>query len=366
MLSRRLSSITIFVSVFALRSAAAVVKRQQHNDAPTPGGDPWNGWSSLPDVTDATLYPTWSLGGDDDATIPLYLSADEDKPSITRAIIGLHGAWRDCWSNWNSVNNALYNLVDQNSTVDRTTISIMNPCFMAEKDVDAGAVSEGQLIWNDTTWISGHTNIGPDSLVDTVSSYDVVDRLVKHYQDTDAYPKLKTIVVMGHSAGAQQTQRYAAMRVSTKGDDSIHYWVANPGSFLWLSEDRPVPDDSCEGVDSYKYGLTDNFPAYSLADATELGRDGIVDRYFGRTVNYASGLEDNGAGDTRCQAITQGSTHLERGQNFEASIKDLNDGSLPSTQTVDYIEGVSHDGDGMMTSAQGMEKVRRPTFSACG
>jgi hypothetical protein len=85
-------------------------------------------------------------------------------------------------------------------------------------------------------------------------------------------------------------QRYAALRVPTADDENIHYWIANPGSILWLVEDRPVPNDSCEGVDEYKYGLSGSFPAYALGNANEIGREGIVERYRGRNMHYAWGL----------------------------------------------------------------------------
>ena len=124
---------------------------------------------------------------------------------------------------------------------------------------------------------------------------------------------------------------------------------------MWLTPDRPVPNAACEGVDSYKYGLNDTFPAYALADANDLGRDGLVQRYLPRKVHYAFGLNDNGAGDTRCQAKTQGATHLQRGRNFMSMLDGL--GGLPAGSTVDYIPGVSHSGDGMVNSALGLEKV---------
>jgi hypothetical protein len=65
--------------------------------------------------------------------------------------------------------------------------------------------------------------------------------------------------------------------------------IGNPGSLLWLTTDRPHPDETCAGVDSYKYGLTDKIIGYALGDASRLGRDELVQRYFGRKVHYAWG-----------------------------------------------------------------------------
>jgi len=50
-----------------------------------------------------------------------------------------------------------------------------------------------------------------------------------------------------------------------------------------------------------------------------------------------------------------GTTHLERGQNFEKMLNGM--GGIPATQTIDYVEGVSHNSTGMFLSDQGLDKV---------
>lgn len=104
-------------------------------------------------------------------------------------------------------------------------------------------------------------------------------------------------------------QRYLALRKTTDDDDRLHFWIgelqkramwmtlliiidvlANPGSLVWLTSDRPHPDDTCSGVDTFKYGLADGFPAYDTTDAKNLGRDGLASRYRDRNAHYAWGL----------------------------------------------------------------------------
>ncbi len=104
-------------------------------------------------------------------------------------------------------------------------------------------------------------------------------------------------------------QRYAILRPSTDDDDRLHFWIgdssflsavrqtelnllhtANPGSLCWLIRNRPIPNDRCEGVDAFKYGLESNFPAYASKNARTLGREGIIKRYHSQTLNYAWGL----------------------------------------------------------------------------
>ncbi|KIY70692.1 hypothetical protein CYLTODRAFT_347276 [Cylindrobasidium torrendii FP15055 ss-10] len=356
-MTRSLSFATFLLVGFQTVQAAYFTPTpRQAPDAsgPQASGSAWEGYSEIPDLDGANRYMTWPLSRN--ATIPLYQTADLDNSTVTRAVIGVSGALRDCWQGWTDLNNALDTAAAAKSSVKPSKISVMSPCFFNTLDVDAGAVVEDQLVFNGTTWSSGHSNVLPDSISD-FSAYDVLDELIAFYMDKDTFPNLEKLVIGGHSMGAQAVQRYAALRKSTKNDDRLRFWVANPGSLLWLVKDRPAEDDDCDGVDDYKYGLSAKFPAYATADFNDLGRDGIVERYFGRNVSYAWGLKDNGAGDKRCQAVTQGSTHLERGKNYVAMLEDMSNGSIPDAHTVDYVAGVSHQPSKMMNSTEGWTKV---------
>lgn len=308
-------------------------------------------------------------------------TTEGDTSAVKRAVIVPPGKLRDCWgrkfivssvyisyrsfshivilTDWNIIDGALKNYAE----VPYESVSIMAPCFLTDVDVTAGAASADNIVFGLTTWVSGQKNTQP-STVET-SAYEVVDELINYYLDKTKFPALEAIVFAGHSAGSQMTQRYAALKKTGEDEDKIHYYVANPGSFVWLTEDRPASTDACEGFDSYKYGLADKFPAYAAGDASSLGRDGLIERYMGRKIHYAFGLADNGPGDTRCQAVSQGASHLERGQNFMTMLDGL--GGLGSTSTVDYIEGVSHDGGAMFNSPEGLDKVRFSfsTLSPC-
>ncbi|KIY70665.1 hypothetical protein CYLTODRAFT_419621 [Cylindrobasidium torrendii FP15055 ss-10] len=331
--------------------------RAQYNEDPTVAGDPDNGWQEIPQVTDATIVTNWVVDEKQNASIPVYITANQDPANVQRAVIALAGKTRDCWYYFNAVNNALYNAAEQNpDTVSRDTQSIMSPCFFSEVDVTAGAVSQGQTVWSKSGWIDGEYNKAPDS-VSKLSSFAALDSLIDSYMDKNTFPNLKVVVIAGHSAGAQMAQRYLALRNTKDNDDRLHYWIGNPGSFLWLTKHRPKANSTCEDVDEYKYGLGGSFPGYATALAKSSGRDGIVDQYMGRYAHYAFGLNDDGPGDTRCQAVTQGATHLERGSYFEALLKSLNGGELPSKTTFDYITNVSHDNIAMMNSGPGIDKL---------
>ncbi|KAK0209461.1 hypothetical protein IW262DRAFT_1416835 [Armillaria fumosa] len=342
----------------ALSSLIGITLAQQQNPEPIVQGSTDDGWQSFPDVKDATAYPQWMVDDDIGAYLPVYQTSGLNTSEVTRAIIVIHGKERACWSDWNSLNNALYKASYTDPTITRKQISILGPCFFSEADLDAGAAQDGQLLYGATTWIDGHHNVAPDS-VDDYSSFDVLDALVAYYMDKTIYPNLKVLVVGGHSAGGQTTQRYATLRKSTQTDDHLQFWIANPASLCWLTQDRPVPDDTCSDYDAFKYGLDSNFPTYASSDADALGRDGLIDRYHSRVLSYAWGLNDHESGDTRCEAETQGSSHVERGQNFVAMLEDM--GGIPKLSTIDWVPGISHDTAGMMASDAGIDKLFRYT-----
>ncbi|KAF8888199.1 hypothetical protein CPB85DRAFT_288993 [Mucidula mucida] len=339
-------------------------RRGADNPDPSVSGSPDAGWGPLPDIPDATLHTDWVIDADKGAKIPAFQTSGLDQSAVKRAVIVLPGEPRDCWYYWNVMNNALYVANAADASLKREEISIFAPCFFTQVDVTAGAAQKDSLVFGDTTWISGQKNVGPDGVSD-LSSYDVLDDIVDYYMDRTAYPNLNVVMIAGHSAGAQMAQRYLALRKKTNNDDRLHYWIANPGSILWLTADRPHPDASCDGFDTFKYGLADGFPAYDTSDAKKLGREGLVARYRNRYAHYAWGLADDGPGDVRCQAETQGATHLERGQNFVKMLEGM-DGGMPNHTTVDWVEGASHDNAAMMNSAEGTDKLFRYFYNGNG
>ena len=69
----------------------------------------------------------------------------------------------------------------------------MSPCFLTKDDLAAGAATDEQLLFGLTTWISGQKSVAPEGV--SISSYDVVDRLVEHYLNTTTYPKLEVCLL---------------------------------------------------------------------------------------------------------------------------------------------------------------------------
>ncbi|THU81495.1 hypothetical protein K435DRAFT_809029 [Dendrothele bispora CBS 962.96] len=320
----------------------------------------------------------------------VYQSTGLDNEHITRAVVITGALARDHWSYFVMMQNLAGSLNANDSTFDPSTISIMTPCFLDQNDMDAGAGNKslGQLYWDTSGWFNGLEAIGPEWVdedsggdgdgegsggegdagdggdgnnddshgsdggdgegdgstetrkrrsrigkkkrdqVDSgalgISSFDVLDDIVDHYMDKDTYPNLEEIVFTGHSAAGQFFQRYAALRKSTDNDDKIHYIVATVPD---------TPNDTCHRLDSYKYGLDGGFMTYSEEDVANIGRAG-------------------GSGEA------QGSSHLDRGLNFIMLLESMVEG-MPSTHTVDWIDGVGHEADKMYDNPVTVDRLFR-------
>ncbi|THU86846.1 hypothetical protein K435DRAFT_867872 [Dendrothele bispora CBS 962.96] len=274
--------------------------------APWPPGNYITGWQGLSELPDAQIINDWPVSGTNNVIVIRVSSSGLDPSEVTRAIITAGGKIRDHWDYWMDV----------------------------KVDVEADSGNANTLYWDTNGWFNGHYAVGPNT-DDKIGPFDVFDSVADYYFNETLYPKIGV----------------------TRHDAKIGWIVADPASYIWLVEDRPVAVANCEGIDDYKWGLSGNMPGYSTADFDDIGRQGIVSRFLERYVHYALGTADTGSGDNACQSRTQGSSHFERGQNYIAMLKAMQDGGMPTTQTLDFIEGISHNDIGMFNSTQLRQKM---------
>lgn len=241
---------------------------------------------------------------------------------VVRALVVIHGAGRNAEGYFERALAAA-----KEAGVDRDTL-VVSPWF------------EG---WSSDAWKEGGGEL---------SSLAVMDQLVASLSDAGRWPNLRRVVLVGHSAGGQFTQRYAAFgdAPAQPWADPMTFVVMNPSSYAWLTWTRP--GRTCDGFDDYKYGLK--------ARSGYVGRlsdDEVRARFAGRRVLIALGGGDdtqNGNMDVSCAALAQGPHRLARGQAFVAATK----AALPSAAvTVIIVPGVDHDSTRMLSSP-----LLRPTL----
>ncbi|HEX2559655.1 alpha/beta fold hydrolase [Phenylobacterium sp.] len=210
--------------------------------------------------------------------------------------------------------------------------------------------ASGYAEWSSSGWKYGEN----DDTSFAVSSFTAVDTLIRKMADKTKFPNLTKVVVIGHSAGGQFVQRYAAASTAfnTSGVDVV-YIAANAGSYAYLTSHRwngsaftSTSHPTCTAFNTYRYGLT-GLPPYLSA----VGASTIVSQAPSRPVHLLNGTLDTGVDsdlDTGCEANLQGSQRLERGRRYKSYM----DAIFPGhswTQT--DVSGVGHDGEDMIRSA---------------
>ncbi|PWN42969.1 hypothetical protein IE81DRAFT_289465 [Ceraceosorus guamensis] len=303
------------------------------------------GWTGLPDVVGFQLNRTWEVVPG--ATQPFYISAGwQDRAStIKRAVITMPGKPRDSWKYSQLIRIALNVTVtnfQQYGLTNFDDVVVIGPAWLNQFDQEYGASRPTDLIFHGSQWQSGGYSRSPN-LTRSITTYDVLDAFTDWLFDQKQFPALTSVAFAGHSMGGQAVQRYALLKKTKAYDRNIHYWIGNPGSWAWLSDSRTFPTSNCSATfDEWQYGLGGNqtkVSKYARKDVIA-NRQDVVDRFKTRNVHYGLGLLDNGAGDTHCEAITQGGNHLNRGNQFVLAYE--NNGGFPSTHTVDYVPNATH------------------------
>jgi hypothetical protein len=287
-------------------------------------------------------------------TLPLRVSADwmHRLPEVTRALVLVHGAARDVDLARRVAQAALYAAGE----AGRGTLTVL-PQFLAEPDLAARTTPgdlqrSGDLLrWSVTGWTDGEAATGPAPL----SSFDALDAILARLADPETFPNLRRVVLAGHAAGAELVQRYAVAGRGTaalaRAGIAVRYVVANPSSYVWFGEERPVPTSrtGCGTFDRWSYGLVGT-PAYvERIDTLEA-------RYIARDVVYLLGEADTDAQhpllDRSCAAEAQGPTRYARGMNYLLALEQRHPSLV--RHRILSIWGVGHDAGSMFSSACGL------------
>ncbi len=240
-------------------------------------------------------------------TLTLTVSAalDVPQPDIRRAVVVIHGTDGNADAYFRTMTKAAAMAGKAAETL------VIAPRFVEQRDVN---IPQGQLVWSRSAdWRAGALSM--HDVTPRVSSFDVVDRILARLADAQAFPNLTSIVLAGHSAGAQFVQRYAVAEPEDPAlSEKMLYVVANPSSFLYLDARRPDPaqpgsfrvpaNARCE-TNRFKYGF-ERSNAYFERESPAA----MIERYRVRRVIYLAGDRDTDPQhkmlDRNCAAMAQG------------------------------------------------------------
>ncbi|RON46810.1 alpha/beta hydrolase [Pseudomonas frederiksbergensis] len=267
---------------------------------------------------------------------------------IERVLIIIHGRLRNAETYRRSAEKAAEAAGQSANTL------VIAPQFLNETDAVRHPLADTVLRWKGNDWMAGGLSTAPFA----VSSFAALDQIIERIADRRQFPDVKQIVIAGHSGGGQVVQRYALLAhdqpALTAAGVKIRYVVANPSSYAYFNEQRPVAFDHarCTGFNRWKYGMTD-MPIYA-GGQTSSQIEGV---YIKRDVTYLLGQQDTDpqhpALDKGCEAEAQGAYRLVRGHNFFDYLLRRNPQGV--NQRLVEVPGVGHNGDGMFTSPEGQK-----------
>jgi len=289
------------------------------------------------------------------AVLPLDISLDWSKPQprVTRAVILLHGKGRD-------VDGYYRGLVHSAREAGGAAAEniLIAPQFLNEDDVREHGLPQEVVRWRTGAWEAGGPAVGPAP----ISAYEVLDALLLRLADRAMFPNLKDIVLAGHCGGGQAVQRYAVVGKATEeiAAKGIHvrFVIANPSSYLYFSDERPVPHGfGCSGWNRWRYGTRDA-PAY-VKTTKKIGWEEMEAAYAKADVIYLMGEEDTDPRqkdlDVSCAGEAEGATRLERGRAYFAYLKARHPADWG--QRLWLVEGVAHSGERMVEAPCGVKAL---------
>lgn len=274
--------------------------------------------------------------------------------SVTRAIVIVHGVLRDADYYYDT------GVIAANAAHLLDDTLVIAPQFVEKSDLAGYAVNPRTLYWN-SQWPGGSDAVAPAP----ISTYDVFDALISRLSDARRFPKLREIVVAGHSAGGQIVQRYAivgkAPELDTDAGIPVRLVVSNPSSYLYFTDWRPYPPHDCSDCTAWRYGLR-GAPRYVTGTVGELEA-----RYVKRRVMYLMGAADTNPKeedlDRTCGGEAQGRYRFERAKFYIAYIGGRHpDGTA---QRYAFVKGVGHDNRRMFASECGIAAIFGGSMASC-
>ncbi len=216
-------------------------------------------------------------------------------------------------------------------------------------------ISRNNYYWTKYSWKDGKKSI---NAVPKISSYAIFDTLIIN-NVLKSYNEIQTIVIAGHSAGAQFVYRYAVLsQLPDSISQEVIYLPMNPSSVTYLGPERwnkdknrfeiPLNAPSCSDYDDWIYGLSNiSTNEYNRHITTS----SIKEVFPLRSLTIGTGTEDlEGQGEsTNCEDLYQGLHRHERANNVFNYMKTYYPGTLH--QKID-VQGVDHNRRDMINSPE--------------
>lgn len=280
----------------------------------------------------------------------------EKNSKIKQLVIYIHGARRNGLDYYEWGEKAVK---AANNTYETLFIA---PQFTSEKDLQDHNHDASHVFWTNNNWRIGDESVSSKKrmMEDSFSSFALVDSMIARVCDKKLFPKLKKIIIIGHSAGGQFVSRYVGITPmpNVLKKYNFSFIVMNPSTYMYLDDRRPVktetgltfikPDTSgCPNFNDYPRGMEKLNP-YALKVGVEM----IKQQFLNRDIRFILGEKDVNVNDSSldksCEGNMQGGFRLERGQFFYEYLQLYS--NKKKIHQIEVVPDVAHDGDKMVNS----------------
>lgn len=237
----------------------------------------------------------------------VFISDEVEKTQVEHAFVIVHGKLRDGDYYWETMNKVVRRAKEAKYPgSDHESIIIAPQLFSTV--FNSGQYTPRQLAWGDlNAWQAGSVATHPSGTKS--SAMDALDALLDDVSDTEKYPKMKNVTIVGHGGGGQLVQRYAAVGKDPPSHISVRYIHGDASSCAYFTTDRPIMRDedtapgSCRFYNTWRYGF-DQFPG---TIGSRKSPKEYFEQYVTRDVVSIVGYRDvKSNGDTSCMAKAQG------------------------------------------------------------
>ena len=289
-----------------------------------------------------------TVGTNSEWTFDYYSSFPLDSVlNVTGAIIVVHGFNRNSDEYFENMLSVVQALTFEDK------IMVIAPSFTTQDDNP----DVQEITWTANSWKEGSLSVYKTNK-QQISSFAIIDKIITDLNNKDNFPNLNTILVTGHSAGAQFTYLYSATNTveQSLNDIDLLYGVANSSSYLYLNEVREIDSNyyipaDCNDYNDWPFGLQNRNDYASNLSASEISTQLIM-----RNVNYFNGLLDTTAYTYGCEYTLQGANRLDTGQRH---FDHLNYYFSDHNHSFNTIPGAGHDNREMYLSTQFIDLVEQ-------
>ncbi len=136
-------------------------------------------------------------------------SLDTPNEAISRAVVVIHGSSRNADDYYSYVRNSAAAIGVAGNTL------VVAPQYLYEEDINAFKTASqplSDLLYWDGGWREGENSrdTAKNDRPATISSFAAADQIIDRLANRNYFPNLQNIVVAGHSAGGQFTNRFVA------------------------------------------------------------------------------------------------------------------------------------------------------------